>query len=76
MVALTLKQFQRIYKYHDTRQLIPNDRNLDVNLQKKVNKINLSEDFSYYQSLTECKYYKSPCTHLELNNIKHKKFFK
>ncbi len=75
IVGLSLKQLQRIYKNSDERTLIPSDRNLNLVNQKKIKKIKISDNFTYFYSSVECKYYKSPCTNYFLENIKHKKFW-
>ena len=73
LVGVFLKQGQRVYKYHEERNLIPNDRLLHTKYKEKIEKINISKKFYYYKSYSECKYFKSPCTHITLDKLYHKK---
>ena len=75
LVGLILKNAQRISKYYDVRSILPNDRYLSKIQQNQVQKIFLSKEFYYYLLPgRECRYFKSPCTHIvELNNLKTKK---
>ncbi len=75
IVGLTAKQLHKVYKYSDERTLIPIDRNLSMIHQKQINKIKISDTYSYYYSTVECKYYKAPCTNYFLDNINHKKIW-
>ncbi len=77
LVGLILKNSQRILKYYDTRSILPNDRYLSKTEQDQVQKIFLSKEFYYYLLPgRECRYFKSPCTHIiELGNLKSKKIF-
>lgn len=74
LIALLTKQSVRIVKYYDERTLIPSDKYLSLDNKKKVREIKISKNFSYYLSEVECKYFKAPCTNVDINNIKHKKF--
>ncbi len=76
IIGITAKQFQKIYKYSAERTPIPSDRNLSLVNQQKIREIKISDNFIYYYSNVECKYYKSPCTNYLLKGIKHKKFLK
>lgn len=76
LIGVTTKQIQRIYKFSDERTIIPSDRNLSFVNQNKIEKIKISNHFSYYYSVVECKYYKSPCTNYLTNGLQHKKFWK
>jgi len=77
IIGIFLKQGQRIQKYHELRTLIPSDRSLPKIDQENIEKIQISKNFYYYKTnnkgSSECKYFKSPCTNIELNNIYHKK---
>ena len=73
LISVFLKQGQRIYKYHEERTLIPSDRSLPLEDQENFKKIYISKNFYYYKSITECKYFKSPCTHISLDKLYHKK---
>ncbi len=77
LLGVFLKQGQRIQKYHEVRTLIPSDRSLFLKDQKNIKKINISKNFYYYktnnQGSSECKYFKSPCTNIDLSKLYHKR---
>ncbi len=77
LLGLILKQGQRIYEYHDKRTLIPSDRLLQTQDQENIKKVYISDNFYYYKTnnmgSSECKYFKSPCTNINLKKLYHKK---
>ncbi len=73
LIGILLKQGQRVYKYQAERNLIPIDKYLNIKDQENIRQINISKEFFYYKNNKECKYYKSPCTHIKLNKLYHKK---
>ena len=75
LFILIAKQSIRIVKYYETRTLLPNDRFLNLNQQSQIKKIRIDDNFSYYFSKNECKYFRSPCTSSEIEKIQHRKIF-
>ena len=64
LITISIKQFQRIYKYHDVRNIVPQIMLVEDNqIKNKYRKIKVSPEFYYFLSKGECMYKFAPCTH-------------
>ena len=61
-----------IYRNYSITNNINEIIKIKKHCHKKKIKIFLSNNFNYYYSPVECKYFKSPCTNYLIKNVKHK----
>ncbi len=74
IIVISLKHFQKIYNNYNNDRW-PNIYTLNENKKNQFKKLNIGENFSYYQSVfgeNLCMYSNSPCTSYPVpKNIKH-----